>query len=103
MRVVCRPRARLQIGMSGYLDFDGAPRAIMFFVRGPVSQTVNLAQVFNDLIVDIVKVFDLARFVIESTAFVGEQGQGLTSIFINPLEKLITGSVAFRVEIDGND
>src|SRR5689334_6723807 len=54
--VITRPRAGQQVRPVADLDLDPAPRAVALLVRRLVAEAVDLAQVFDDLVVNAAQV-----------------------------------------------
>src|SRR5882672_10842843 len=77
----------------------------MLVVRWLVPETVNLTQIFDDLIIDALEIFYLLRLVIKTAALVSHQLQSLAGILKHPLPRgsRVPANKSFRIEIDWNN
>src|SRR5205085_4968812 len=78
--VVAGTRARYQIGTIADGDLDAAPTPVARRVRGFVAQTVNLAEIVDDLFVNAVQVRKFTRLVVRAATLFSEYPHGAARV-----------------------
>src|SRR5207237_2697869 len=66
-----------------YPHLDGAPGAIALFVRRLVAETVNFAEIVDDLVINAVQVFNLSRSVKKPAALFRQQSHRVARVLVS--------------------
>src|SRR6267142_6088471 len=91
--------------MIWYFNPYGAPRAVSLLVRGRVTQTVDLAEVFDYLNIDTFEIFYLSRLIKKPAAFVRQQLQSFAATFKRLVARTNEPAVkqVFHIQVNRNN